>query len=85
MEQNETVGIARASVAIGFREGFKQAIEAIKRLAEQADSPEARKTAVLMAKLLDDFANDALTAFMEEVKFNDIFDIIRGESPGTTQ
>jgi hypothetical protein len=66
--------IAKGTASVGFRQGYSEATDCIRGLIKGANNPEASKYAEMMVKLLEQFAEQAHNAFMEEGLYLEIIE-----------
>lgn len=72
---NELIAAARESAEFGYRAGYKTASDGIKNFIKKADdaelakiAPEAKKYARIIARALDDLAEQKVEEFLKRVR-----------------
>jgi hypothetical protein len=76
MKKPISINSARELASFGFKHGFDCAVAWVDGLAQQAEDPEIRRVAALIAKILPESEKAAHDAFLESVT------VLRASRPG---
>jgi len=83
MKKDDILAVAECAASFGFKEGLRAAIECLDSLAEEANSPEARRMAQTMIFGLAEFSrSERATLAKAAPRFKVVFD---ADGPATIQ